>query len=108
MCRRSDDEKDCLYGVPSVLIADKGSAGRSGPAQNFFAALGIKVITHAVGNPRAKGQVEQAQNLVETQFEGRLRMYNVRTLPALNSAADEWRIHFAQQPSTGVPRFNVQ
>jgi hypothetical protein len=75
-------------------MADKGSAVRSGPSRALLDALKIKLITHEVGNPRAKGQVEQAQNLVETQFEGRLRMYVVRGLDELNTAADEWRIAY--------------
>jgi transposase InsO family protein len=110
MCRRDDSENECLYGAPQILMADKGSAVRSAPAQSLFAALGVEVILHAVGNPRANGQVEQAQNLTETQFEGRLRMYTVgeveslfeerggidviRDLTDLNAAADKWRIAY--------------
>jgi hypothetical protein len=93
MCRR-DSENDCLYGVPEILVADKGSSVRSGPAGSLLNALKVRLITHAVGNPRAKGQVEQGQNLVETQFEGRLRMYVAHDLAELNARADEWRIAY--------------
>ena len=94
MCRRDDSENDCLYGVPKILVADKGSSIRSGVSRNLLNALGVRLITHLPGNPRAKGQVEQAQNLVETHFEGRLRMYTAADLDQLNAAADEWRIAY--------------
>jgi transposase InsO family protein len=94
MCRRDDSENDCLYGVPRILVADKGSSITSGHARAAFDALGVRLVTHKPGNPRAKGQVEQAQNLVETQFEGRLRMYEVTDLPSLNAAADQWRVAY--------------
>ncbi|MDR1946627.1 MAG: hypothetical protein LBQ51_05615, partial [Desulfovibrio sp.] len=94
MCRRGGTENDCLYGVPHIIMADKGSSVRSGPSRSLFDALNIKLALHTVGNPRAKGQVEQAQNLVETQFEGRLRMYTVGSLADLNAQADNWRIAY--------------
>ena len=94
MCRRDAGENDCLYGVPGILMLDKGSGGRSAQAKNLFGGLGIRAIPHAKGNPRAKGQVEQAQNLIETHFEGRLRMYSVGSLADLNASADSWRIMY--------------
>ena len=39
--------------------------------------LGVEVIINKVGNPRAKGQVENGNNLVETLFESSLKMVRV-------------------------------
>lgn len=93
MCRRAAAD-DILHGVPLLLISDKGSGIDSALAKSLFTPLMIQLIPHAPGNPRAKGQVEQAQNLVETQFEGRLRMHTVHSLAELNAAADAWRVAF--------------
>ena len=93
MCRRNDDN-DCLWGVPEILMLDKGSGGQSAQSKNLFSALGIRAVTHAKGNPRAKGQVEKTHDLVETHFEGRLRMHSVAGLADLNAAADAWRVMY--------------
>ena len=93
MCRREAAD-DIMHGVPLILMSDKGSGIDSALAKSLFNPLKIELIPHATGNPRAKGQVEQGQNLVETQFEGRLRMYTVNSLAELNAAADAWRIAF--------------
>ena len=106
MCKR-EAEGDLMYGVPVHLMSDKGSGIDSALAKSLFVPLGINLIPHATGNPRAKGQVEQAQNLVETQFEGRLRMYTITSLEQLNAAADAWRIAFngnAQHSRHGMTR----
>ena len=93
MCKR-DAPGDIIHGVPVNLMSDKGAGITRSLAMSLFEPLGIKPITHKKGNPRAKGQVEQAQNLVETQFEGRLRMHIVHNIADLNKAVDSWRIAF--------------
>lgn len=85
---------DPMHGVPAMLISDKGAGNTGALVGNFLKRLKVQHITHEVGNPRAKGQVEQAQNLIETQFEGRLRFLDIQSLDELNAALDKWREHF--------------
>jgi len=85
---------DPMHGVPLILMMDAGSANLSGLFLNLLERLGVRHITHLPGNPRAKGQVEQAQNLVETQFEGRLAFHRVTNVEQLQAAADRWRKHY--------------
>lgn len=79
-----------FHGVPFILGWDKGSANTSSPIVNLLEALEVEAITHAAGNARAKGSVENANNLVETQFECRLRFDPVADVAALNAAAASW------------------
>ena len=46
--------------------------------------------THEAGNARAKGGVEGGNNIVETQFECRLRFEPVDDVEGLNRAATAW------------------
>ncbi|UCU93988.1 transposase [Hydrogenophaga taeniospiralis] len=78
------------YGVPKLLLWDKGSANTSHAIQNLLDSLGVKHETHAAGHAWAKGGVEQANNLVETQFESRLRVEPVNSVDELNAAALRW------------------
>lgn len=79
-----------FHGVPKILMWDKGSANTAAPIVNLLSALEVEHITHAAGNARAKGGVENANNLVETQFECRLRFDPVDSVAALNAAAMAW------------------
>lgn len=79
-----------FHGVPKILMWDKGSANTATAVQNLLTALEVKSITHAPGNARAKGGVENANNLVETQFESRLRFDPVHSVEELNAAAAAW------------------
>jgi len=81
-----------MYGVPNILYADKGSANTAGLFKNLLERLDVTFIAHATGNSQAKGQVENAQNIVETQFEGRLRFMQISNIEQLNAAAEKWRI----------------
>ena len=93
-CIIKSSNNDPMHGVPAMLISDKGAGNTGALVGNFLKRLKVQHITHEVGNPRAKGQVEQAQNLIETQFEGRLRFLNIQNLEGLNTALDKWREHF--------------
>jgi transposase InsO family protein len=85
---------DPMHGVPRVLMMDMGAANTSHLFLNLLERLGVEPMVHEPGNSRAKGQVEQAQNLVETQFEGRLAFSRIDTLEQLQASADRWRIHY--------------
>lgn len=79
-----------FHGAPQKLVWDKGSANTAGPISALLGALEIEGITHAAGNARAKGSVENANNLVETQFECRLKLDPVHSIDELNAAAQRW------------------
>lgn len=92
MCPRGD--RDPLRGAPYQLMMDKGAGNTSHMVRDFLAALDIRLILHATGNPRAKGAVEVANNIVERSFEGRLRFLDIHSLEDLQRQADMWRAHF--------------
>jgi len=86
-------KRDPLYafhGICKILVWDSGSGNTARAVTNAVAALRVETLTHLPGNPRGKGQVENAQNLVEKQFESRLRFEPVRSLGELNAAAERW------------------
>lgn len=79
-----------FHGVPRHLLWDKGSANTSSAVRSLLDALGVTHITHEAGNSRAKGGVENGNNIVETQFESRLRFQPVESVEQLNAAAFAW------------------
>ncbi|MDE7370201.1 MAG: hypothetical protein K2N07_00350, partial [Desulfovibrio sp.] len=83
-----------MHGAPLRLFMDKGSGNQSSLVKQFLRDLEIEPLWHEVGNARATGAVEVAQNLVETGFESRLRFMETPTLAALQAQADRWRRHF--------------
>ncbi len=86
-------KKDPLYnfhGLPELLIWDCGSANISKPVTNALKALRVETRPHLPGNPRAKGQVENANNIVECQFESLLHLEEVGSMEELNDAAERW------------------
>ena len=90
--RRSPQE--LMYGVPDILVMDKGSANMSGLFLNLLDRLGVRHYAHATGNSRAKGQVEKANDIVERKFESRLSMMSIASLEQLNAQASKWRVYF--------------
>ena len=79
-----------FHGLPELLIWDCGTANIARATSNALRAFNVKTIPHLPGNPRAKGQVENANNIVETQFESRLRFEPVNSIEELNEAAERW------------------
>lgn len=82
---------DVMHGVPKILYMDPGSANTSSMAKNLCQSLGIKAIAHAPGSARATGQVENARNIIETQFESGLVFQPIHSLEDLNERAALWR-----------------
>lgn len=78
------------HGIPKILLWDKGSANTSNAIKNLLDALGVDHQTHQAGHAWAKGGVEQANNLVETHFESRLRIEPVESVAQLNASAEKW------------------
>jgi len=85
-----EDPLYVFHGLPETLVWDCGSGNIARSTVKALSALRVKAIPHLPGNPRAKGQVENAQNIVETQFESRLRFEPVHSLDELNNAAERW------------------
>ena len=79
-----------FHGIPEILSWDKGSGNINKMTTNALSALRVKTETHEAGNPRAKGQVEEANNLVETHFECLLKLEEVHSVEELNEAAERW------------------
>lgn len=74
-----------FHGVPFIIMTDPGAAMTSASFRNLCDNLGIDLVINKVGNARAKGQVEQAHNLVERKLEGALKLQPVHSLVELNS-----------------------
>ena len=79
-----------FHGLPELLIWDCGSANVSRPVTAALTALRVETKPHMPGNPRAKGQVEKANDIVETQFECLLKLEPVQSIEELNEAAERW------------------
>lgn len=105
-----DHPQEPLRGVPEMLVWDAGSANQSQLVKGFLGLLGVKHWAHMPGNPRAKGQVEGAQDIIECGFEGRLFTMKVTDLDHLNEAARIWTRHYnAQKPHSrhGSSRYGL-
>lgn len=87
-------EGDVMFGVPLVLMMDMGSANTSGLFKNLARRLQVMLNAHMPGNARATGQVEKAQDIVETKFESSLKLAPVASLDELNDFALSWSRHF--------------
>ncbi len=89
-------DNDPVHGVPFEVMVDPGSANTGAVFQNLCRCLGVEVRVNRPGQPWAKGQVEQANNLVEKSFEHRLRFLKQppTTLDDINHYAGQWMCHF--------------
>lgn len=91
---KKEREDYAFHGVPEILIWDKGSANSSKSVANALKSLNVKTIAHAAGNSRAKGQVENANNLIETHFECLLRVERISSIEELNEAAERFCVEY--------------
>ena len=82
-----------MHGVPFHLCMDPGS-GFSGAFKNLLARLQCTPIVNQAGNPRAKGQVENAHNLVECDFESGFKYTDVPSLDWINQQAQQWMCYY--------------
>ncbi len=78
-----------MHGVPKVLLWDAGSANTSRAVQRALKMLEVESKMHMPGNPRSKGQVENANRLVERHFESLLHRSPARHVEELNASV-EW------------------
>ncbi|NBI42022.1 DDE-type integrase/transposase/recombinase [[Haemophilus] felis] len=92
--QKKDNPAEPFYGVPKILMFDRGSANTSQMFSHLLHQLGVKVEIPKAKNARAKGQVEKGNDIVERQFESGLRFMNVSGLDELNQLAHQWMAHF--------------
>lgn len=83
-----------MYGVPFHLMMDPGSAGIGGAFMGLLRRLLVKPVVNKAGNARAKGQVENAHNLVETNFESGFKFTHVPSIDWINDKAQMWMRHY--------------
>ena len=83
-----------FQGVPKQVMLDPGSANTSKMFKHLCKQLGVSLIVNEAGNPRAKGQVEKGNDIVERSFESGLRFTSVSGLDELNAKAAEWMTYF--------------
>jgi hypothetical protein len=85
---------DPFHGVPWMVMTDPGAAMTSGIFRNLCRAMSIELVINQVGNARAKGQVEQAHNIVEREFESALKFQAATSLEQINGWAGQWMRYF--------------
>lgn len=86
-----NDSRCPMRGLPNILLMDKGSANQSIAMQRALRALDVELMDHKAKNARAKGQVENANNLVEKLFESRILLEPVHSVEELNQKAEAWQ-----------------
>ncbi len=94
MQAKADVTKDPIRGVPQNVMLDPCSANTSAAFKNLCKALGVHVQINKPGNPRAKGQVEKANDMVETAFESSLKLVEVDSIDELNGLAERWMRYY--------------
>lgn len=97
MSPKADTHKDPIRGVPKMVMLDPGSANTSSAFKTLCAALDVQVQINKPNNPRAKGQVEKANDIVETHFESGLKFVAVSDIDTLNVLCDKWLRYFNGQ-----------
>ena len=85
--------RQMLHGVPFHLCMDPGS-GFAGAFKNLLQRLDIKPEVNESGNPRGKGQVENAHNLVECDFESGFKYTTVPSIDWVNEEAQDWMVSY--------------
>lgn len=91
IAKRPDQQ---MFGVPFHLMMDPGSAGIGGAFKTLLRRLQVKPVVNEAGNPRAKGQVENAHNLVETNFESGFKFQHVPSIAWINAQAAQWMRYY--------------
>ena len=104
---KPDSDKFPFHGVPFYLMMDKGAANTSGAIKKFIRKLDVKFLEGLPHNPRRQGSVEQAQNIVERNFESRLRLAPVYGVDELNRHARVWCAYFNSHRNHCHTRFGT-
>lgn len=103
-------EHDPFHGVPRMVMLDPGSANTGAMFRNLCAVLNVQILINKPKTPWAKGSVEKHNDIIECEFEHRLKFYRVQSLADLNTAAWNWAIAFqirAVHSRHGMTRFQA-
>ncbi len=92
--RGAHHEKLPFHGVPFFVLMDAGAAHTAKGMQAFLKNLDIETPKALPHNPRRQGSAEVVQNIVERQFESRLRFCPADTVEELNVWCIDWLVHF--------------
>lgn len=92
--QQKENPAEPFFGVPKILMFDRGSANTSQMFTHLLNQLDVKIEVPKAHNARAKGQVEKGNDIVERQFESGLRFMNVSGLAELNQLAHRWMRYF--------------
>ncbi len=87
-----DHEKCPFRGVPKFLLMDAGSANIAKGIMGLLGRLDVELPKNMPHNPKRQGSAEEAQNLIETHFEARLRLQPATTIEELNAWCEDWLI----------------
>ena len=81
-----------MYGVPFHLMMDPGAGTlvEGGAIRSLLTRLHVEPVVNSVGNARAKGQVENAHNIVECDFESGFKFGHVPGIDWINQQAARW------------------
>jgi len=84
--------KDPVHGIPRMVMVDPGSANTGAVFKNLCEALSIHLQVNMPGQPWAKGQVEKSNDIVECDFEHRIKMMEKppTCLDELNTSGWAW------------------
>ncbi len=107
---KQDPQLFPFHGVPLILMCDAGSANISAPFRTLLKNLKVELIVHEPGNPRAIGQVENAQGTWERAFESELSVEKAPDIEQLNARAYDYAMKFnavMKHKRTGMPRFSA-
>jgi transposase InsO family protein len=78
-----------FFGIPRIIMLDRGSANRSAMFRNLCKALGIRL--EFAQRARAKGQVEKMHDVTELGLESGLKMAtHIRSVEQLNQLGQRW------------------
>jgi hypothetical protein len=94
-----------FHGLPRTMYWDKGSANTSKAIRYALSCLSVEDIAHTTHLARAKGAVEQANNLVEKLLEGRLLFEPVNSVEELNVVAANWQNAYN---ANLIPNYNAK
>ena len=87
---------DPVHGIPRMVMVDPGSANTGAVFRNLCRALNVTLQVNMPGQPWAKGQVEKANDIIERDFEHRLRFmqHTPTSLEEINECAWRWMTWF--------------
>lgn len=80
-----------FHGIPDRLFVDQGSLARAKMSATLLDLLGVDLVTHLPGNPRAKGLVEWLHRHL-LRLEARLKLRRPASLEELNQWAWEYAV----------------